>query len=247
MILIATALECEAKPIIEFFKLKWVNDPYFRIYKNDQIMLIVTGVSFKCMGAVGYIFGKYPISCFLNVGIAAHKSFEIGSAFLIHKASYKNRALYPVMILDELSEELLTGEMIEVFEKNTLHDMECYFMFDVAAKFLNFEMIQGLKIVSDNEKNKKIEQDEISKLIKMNIDKIEKIVKILRSMIKESFDKNEFKIYLTESEKIKVNDLMARITLHEKEFKVEAKDAKELVSILEKRARELTLCLIQST
>ncbi|MBQ6223882.1 MAG: hypothetical protein IJJ58_01790, partial [Campylobacter sp.] len=47
MILIHTALLCEAMPIIERFKLKLDKSEKFKIYKNEQIWLCVLGVGIK--------------------------------------------------------------------------------------------------------------------------------------------------------------------------------------------------------
>ena len=63
-ILIHTTSIVEANPIIEFFNLKELEDPIQnKIYSNDEILLIVSGVSKDLIvKSLEYIFKNYTIS-----------------------------------------------------------------------------------------------------------------------------------------------------------------------------------------
>ncbi len=47
MILVHTALFAEAKPIIEYLKLKFITKKPFIVYKSKNVILVVTGMGDK--------------------------------------------------------------------------------------------------------------------------------------------------------------------------------------------------------
>lgn len=81
MILIHTALLCEAMPIIERFKLTKTSP---NIYKNDEIIVAISGIgkrnTSKCLEQ---IFSTCKASKAINIGIAgcSKKSIKIGELF----------------------------------------------------------------------------------------------------------------------------------------------------------------------
>lgn len=81
MIFITAAMVSEARPIIDRFSLK-INgsENRFRIYENESIKLIITGVgATKAMIATVYLLTRYgakKTDCLLNLGIAAIYSLE---------------------------------------------------------------------------------------------------------------------------------------------------------------------------
>jgi hypothetical protein len=96
--LIHTALVAEAKPIIGHFKLKCIEKIPFNIYKNDNILLIVSGIGGeKTRQALTYALSLYEPKIAINIGIAGckDKSVKIGSLFC---ATHKNTPMPYVLV-----------------------------------------------------------------------------------------------------------------------------------------------------
>lgn len=158
---IFTALECEAKAIINQFKLKKesINHP-FSIYKNDEFILTVTGIGKVAMaGGVSYtlaLFSKAPLPILVNIGIAGHKTKAIGKLILASKIVDVNseKVFYPQLIGDHWPESIeirTTTVPNTTYSVDYLNDMEASAFYEIAVKFSSSELIHCLKIVSDNE------------------------------------------------------------------------------------------------
>ncbi len=78
MILVHTALFAEAKPIIEYLKLKFITKKPFRVYKSKNVILVVTGMGDKTF-LLKEIFKDYQIDRAINIGIVGCKDkYQIG-------------------------------------------------------------------------------------------------------------------------------------------------------------------------
>ena len=92
-ILIHTALLPEARPIIDFLKLKQDNSvqnlpPYCKLFSNQDYILIVSGIGKeKTFSALDYVIKIVEIKHAINIGIAGcvDTSIEIGTLFCINK------------------------------------------------------------------------------------------------------------------------------------------------------------------
>jgi len=86
-ILIHTALLCEAKPIIEHFKMKCLQKKPYRIYHKNDILLIISGIGAKNSLLAKEIFEQNHIKKAVNIGIAGCKdeSVPIGTIFCTNK------------------------------------------------------------------------------------------------------------------------------------------------------------------
>ena len=78
---IFTALPCEAKPLIDRYKLKKdTNIQAFNIFRNDEIILTVTGIGKTAMAAgVAYTQALFPAKLnpvMLNIGIAGQQHHD---------------------------------------------------------------------------------------------------------------------------------------------------------------------------
>ncbi|MHB8962972.1 MAG: nucleoside phosphorylase-I family protein [Saccharofermentanales bacterium] len=85
MIFIAAALPCEAEPLIDRFELKRdAQEKKFRIYRNDRICLVITGVGGSAaMIAVTYLLAvnhAQKTDSLISFGISA--LFDDGAAFI---------------------------------------------------------------------------------------------------------------------------------------------------------------------
>ena len=72
-ILIHTTSIIEANPIIDFFNLKELENPQqIKIYSNDDILLIISGVSRDLIvQSLDYVFKNYSISKAFDLSIAS--------------------------------------------------------------------------------------------------------------------------------------------------------------------------------
>ena len=183
MLNIVTALSIEAKPIIEYFKLKSKED----IYQNDKINLIVTG-SGKIKSAINtaLLISKYPYKT-LNIGIAGSNKYELSEGFFINKITDIDTGFdyYPDFFKEPSSNIVCVSKVQNYY---TLTDMESSGFFEAAYKFLSVENIILYKIVSDNPKT------EIN--VKLIPELIKKHIKIIEEMLEN--EKNEFFIEIEE-------------------------------------------------
>ncbi|MBI5273619.1 MAG: hypothetical protein HY860_01025 [Chlamydiales bacterium] len=156
--IIATALPLEAKPLIDFFHLKQIEQSPFLIYEKENITLIVCGIGMlSTINAIGYISGikREQIHSWLNIGIAASKDLPLGEMVMplsinmelaspIIYPSYSFKAPCKLMpFCSFFSSQQHVGA-------NMVVDMESYGFFHAASKFAPLESIQSIKYISDH-------------------------------------------------------------------------------------------------
>jgi len=197
-IFIFTALECEAKVLINFYTLKKDNSSHpFSIYRNDNVILTVTGIGKVSMAAaVSYalaLFSKSKLPILLNIGIAGHKTQAIGTLLMASKVveAESKKVFYPQLIGKGWPEtcEVQTTTMPNIeYSHDCLNDMEASAFYEIAVKFSSCELIHCLKLVSDNEESS-IEQINPKKVVEWlsrheaEIDKVLKQLKQLREIM----------------------------------------------------------------
>lgn len=162
MVFVFCALPCEAKPLIQTWKLHKRNNPGpFSIFDHPQSthVVIITGLGKTAMAtALGYTMGlfanpKLPI--LLNFGIAGHAHFAIGTAYLADKIidDQTHQRFYPALPFSVPcpTTALTTRPTPEtLYAKDCLYDMEGSAFYEAASKFTSGEFIQCLKVISDN-------------------------------------------------------------------------------------------------
>ncbi len=162
MIYIATALACEAKPIIDKYRLKrQTHLDAFPCYSGEEMHLIVSGMGRIAMAAAtAYLAGHFSSGgergIWLNIGIAGHPDFEQGMAVVPNKVIEQSsgKTWYPVFTGVPSNVEqcplLTVDEPVESYREGCLHDMEGSAFMEVASRFTSFEFIHLYKLVSDN-------------------------------------------------------------------------------------------------
>jgi adenosylhomocysteine nucleosidase len=187
------ALACEAKPVIARYRLKKQTDTrQFSLYSHDGIYLIVTGIGKIAMSAgvafsQGLLGGHNPI--LINVGIAGHRDHCVNTPFIGHKIidADTKRSFYPPLTytLPCDSETILTTSHPQLnYDHGQLSDMEASAFYESAVRFSSGELIQCLKVVSDNPSQPAglIEAVKVTHLIEQNIPALEKLLTELRSL-----------------------------------------------------------------
>ncbi len=164
MLNLVLATKTEAEPLIEELKLKHEPAP-FPFYKKDQVSLIISGIG-KCRAAaasawLGGLGAPTSVNnhqnksgCWLNIGIAGHLDAAIGTIFTAHKVLDHgcDKVWYPPRVSPPLeSENLITVDKpLTTYIPNQLHDMEASGFIETARMFSYAELVQCIKVVSDN-------------------------------------------------------------------------------------------------
>ena len=158
MIAFVTALASEARPLIEHYRMEPLEGA-FRLFGSEGYRLVISGVGrIAAAAATGYLHaraGEAPYGIFLNVGIAGHKSRAPGEIFRAHtvRDAATNAVYYPTFLgFKELeSAAVTTVDTTELeFSADSLYDMEASAFYATALRFSTSELVQCLKVVSDN-------------------------------------------------------------------------------------------------
>lgn len=165
MLNLVVALKAEAAPLIEHYGLR-ARTPkgLFAIYENDNTALTISGVGkTAAAAAVAYLHavtGERQHAAWLNIGIAGHRDHPLGTLLLAHKITdaYANRHWYPPQVLSSqiMPAKLTSCELICVdapeagYTGTALYDMETAGFYAAACRCSTAELVQCLKIVSDN-------------------------------------------------------------------------------------------------
>ncbi len=188
------ALQCEAKPLVEYFGLKRRMDhSAFPVYEKAATTLTISGIGkTSAAAAVAYtqmLFGNLKYSVWLNIGIAGHRRPMLGQMFVVHKIVDEETGYrwYPPLLYrpSVSSAEITTVARPETeYAQDVLYDMEASGFYPTARRFSTSELIQCLKIVSDNDSvsRQKINPKQVSLLVNANIEDIENTANQLSQM-----------------------------------------------------------------
>lgn len=256
------ALPCEAKPIIDFYRLKKdTSIKSFAVFSENEICLAITGIGKTAMAAgIAYtqaLFSSASNPVMLNVGIAGHKYHPIGSMFLIDKITDgdSDRRYYPQLVFTPPcpTNSLQTAAKPQLtYPPSHLCDMEASAFYETATRFTCGELIQCLKIVSDNEScpAHNIQPKQVSELISAQLPTIATILTKLTQLAEllnppefAKFDQLLSKYHFTVNEQLQLKKLLSRWCLVKGQnsirFTVDsAKNGKEFLSLLNQSLHE---------
>jgi nucleoside phosphorylase len=259
---IYSALLCEAKPLIDGFWLKKdTNIDCLSVYSNNSICLTVTGVGKTSMAAgVAYTQALFPPiknPIMLNIGIAGHKDHPIGNLFLVDKISDcdTDRRYYPPLVFTPpcSTYSLQTSARPQLtYPEGNLCDMEASAFYETAVRFSTGELIQCLKIVSDNQSSSinAVNPAQVSSLIADQISHIETILVTLTKLaeIFNTPESNQLDQILTQyrftaNEQLQLRKLLSRWELVKGENALVkttklAKNGKEFLNYLNQELNE---------
>lgn len=218
-IFIYTALPCEAKPLVAHFGLKKdTTVQAFAVYSNARVCLTVTGLGKSAMAAgVAYsqaLFASAEHSVMLNIGIAGHKEYALGTLFLADKIIDRDsgRNHYPPLLFKPpcATNGLQTASTPQLdYDQPHLYDMEASAFYETASRFSSGELIQCLKVISDNQgaPATNLQPKLVSELIAAHIPGIESVMKDL-SALAAVISSPEPELYrsLTESYRFSANE-----------------------------------------
>ena len=193
MIFIVCALHCEARPLVEQYRLVVDREASFPVFSSSDIVLVVSGIGkLNTASAMAYVYARYhePVfSAWFNIGIAGIKNSTPGQLININKVTEASSGTswYPVR-LNALSEQpsaacLTLGEPDDRYQDNVAFDMEASAFMGTAARFSSVELIQLIKIISDSDEFSidNIDKKKVTLLIAKNMSEIDAVVTVLRS------------------------------------------------------------------
>ncbi len=230
-----SALFCEAKPIIKHYDLsKLENLNTFSIYSSNEgdITLTITGIGKNnAIKAIKYHHDSmhtHKSDIWLNIGIAGHKNISVGDIRLINKITddEDKKSWYPQIIFKSEcpSIDLVSLNAPSTNYKACLYDMEASGFYQTAIQYGTIELVQSLKIISDNSRTSisKINAENVESLIKLNIDAIEKVLSELKILAKQITSEEKLpnyyelfieKWHFTQSEKYRLKRMLAKINI----------------------------------
>ena len=184
---IVVAMKGEATALIKYWDLKPSNiSKKIFLNKEKKINLLISGIG-KNNAEEGTIFLAEKTkknSFFLNIGIAGHRDFKLGEIFLVSKVTDNktNYNWYPTMLWKTKIQKapLITVRFPKLrYATNALYDMEASGFFKGARKYVGPEMVQSIKIISDNKKSSilHISSNKIENWVKKKTIIIDKLIK----------------------------------------------------------------------
>ena len=196
-IVVAHALE--ARPLIKRFGLKPNKAAgALTIYSNDTgVRVVITGMGKQSSHATTNRLAVLLANVlgvqegWLNVGVAGHKTAEIGSGFLANKIidAGSAKAVYPVPVLkDKPTSAVITVDQPELdYSEDAVYEMEAFGFWAAASNHSFIELLQVYKIISDNLKYPVDQLDNvfIEKRIANHCDRIEGVVLNLKELVGE--------------------------------------------------------------
>ena len=162
MLLIHTALFAEAKSIIEYLKLKFISKKPYRVYKNSQIILVVTGMGDKTY-LLKEILPLYPIKRAINIGIAGCKEKSVPIGRLFCTTHHLNTIAYASISC--VDKGLENPNLLST----TLVDMESRYFLEVTKEI---DEVYIFKVVSDYLDTTTPTKQFVWRIIGDNLDKI---------------------------------------------------------------------------
>ena len=153
MIHFVVALAPEADALVRRYRM----EPYegaFRWYRSDEAALVISGMGKPAAAAAtSYLHaktGEEPFGVWLNFGTAGHRDRPRGDILLAHTVTdAASRDRFHPTRLDGL--EVRTVDRPETdYDSDAAYDMEAYSFVATALRFSSSELVQSIKIVSDN-------------------------------------------------------------------------------------------------
>ncbi len=196
MLIWVSALHCEAKPVIDFYRLKKSHDDNaFDYYRGDDMACIVSGTGkVASAAACAWIASRNQQAAsiaWINLGIAGAAEHEIGALFSINQVidGDDEKRYYPApATAAELAGSacMTLSQASENYSEEYLFDMEASGFMYSCLRFSTAELIKSFKIVSDN-RTTKIGKDrqQVSDLVQQHIALLDQQAQHLRALNEE--------------------------------------------------------------
>ena len=160
MLIWVCAFHAEARPVIEHWRLKKMPaGAPFDCYRGDDVACVLSGAGKIAAAAAsawaGASLGGAGTVAWINLGIAGADKPKIGATFQLDQIvdADSGERHYPVLLG---SAPLPTATCISLarasfdYHPEHLYDMEASGYFSAASRFSSAELVQAIKLVSDN-------------------------------------------------------------------------------------------------
>lgn len=193
MIHIVTALQCEAKPLINRYRLNGRQaENGFRIYENDELRLIVAGIGkMATAAATAYLQAQTPDeqAAWFNLGVGGHGTLAVGELVLAKKITDASSQVswYPPLVFTTKlpCHNIITVEKAESeYQGNNVYEMEASGFYSTACRFSSTEMVQTCKVISDNHAHPvdKVSPKHVEEIIAAQLPAIDEMIQALSSL-----------------------------------------------------------------
>lgn len=161
MIHFVVALRAEAAPLLRHYDLRATEDSIagFPIFRSDRHALVVAGVG-KTRAAAGTALLRdrarsSRADVWLNVGIAGHRDKRVGALVRAHTVvdEATGKRFFPARLGGPALDRAVVRTVDrpeDAFATDDVYEMEASGFVDTAVRFSTIELVQCLKIVSDN-------------------------------------------------------------------------------------------------
>jgi hypothetical protein len=170
LIRLVVALAAEARPIVRHWRLQASGSGPLPRFEGDSMELVVSGIgAMAAATAVGYLAGRgegqdesgrwqgshREAVGWLNVGIAGHREHAVGSVWLGSKVveQASGRTWFPPLAFESPCPGVVIRTVADVEREladDALYEMEAAGFYPAATRFATAELVQVLKVVSDN-------------------------------------------------------------------------------------------------
>ncbi|GMR22846.1 MAG: hypothetical protein BMS9Abin37_1222 [Acidobacteriota bacterium] len=192
MIRFVVALRAEARPLIDRYQLQPGDDGAFRCFHGSGRSLVISGVGRVAAATATAYLHKKPLDVWVNVGIAGHRDRAPGKLIRAHRVTDTGTGerFYPTLLgLPHIDTEgVSTVDMPETtFASRDVFDMEASGFYQTALRFSTSELVQCVKIVSDNVDTGTdgLTVGRVSELVEQNLDAIDDVVAHLETLATE--------------------------------------------------------------
>ncbi|WP_133512903.1 hypothetical protein [Candidatus Thiosymbion oneisti] len=159
---LVVALPAEAKPVISRFGLARVQaDLGFPLYRHGRIALVVTGpgkpAAVTGTDLLATLGNSSQAAIWVNLGVAGHAERQVGEVLLARSITDagSGHVRHPILPQERPcpADDLLTLDRPDLgYRHKGMVDMEASGFFPTACRYASTELVQVLKVVSDNRK-----------------------------------------------------------------------------------------------
>ncbi len=151
------ALPAEARPWLDYYRLRANSPGPFRTWQSDDVALVVSGIGqHAAAAACGYLAahaGASRSTAWINAGIAGHPRLARGAVALVDRCAGAAGVYHPSLpIATSLARApcVTVDDVERDFAEDALYDMEGYGFYHAASRFSYLELVHAVKVVSDN-------------------------------------------------------------------------------------------------
>lgn len=182
---LVVAVDAEAKPLISWFGLKRLQpDRGFPVFRHAHIALAISGPGkTNAAAATAHLHAAcgYPRDAlWINMGVAGHPDLPVNSCRVTHSVedAGNGRSWFPPLSVTPPwpSAGLVTIDKPDSdYEHESLVDMEAAGFYATACRFSTSELVQVVKIVSDNRANpaRAMKPQHLIKLVGQQLDALD--------------------------------------------------------------------------